>query len=116
MATRPVDLLNPDNPYSWLCRQCYLARAGPCPLHPGGPQGQCLDFRLAPTAQPDHPTQLSTYAGEVIMDPSKDIHQQLALLNTHPLFTGRCPTCEMPITVFQVHWDCQHCGWVDDSV
>ncbi|MFM7529663.1 MAG: hypothetical protein ACKO63_14455 [Nodosilinea sp.] len=81
METQP-----PTNPYRWICRHCCLARAGPCPLHPDGPQGQCLDFRLAPSAQPDDPTQPSTYAGEVITDPSRNRREQITLLDTHPFF------------------------------
>ncbi len=114
MVTMPVDLTNPENPYSWLCHHCGLGPS--CAIHPGGPQGKCIDFRLAPPAQPDDPNQPAYYAGEIITGLSKDIDQQLALLNTHPLFTGRCPNCEMPIAAPQIHWDCQHCGWVDDSV
>ena len=45
--------------------------------------------------------------------------QQLELLDTHPLFTGRCPQCEMTYPQYEtppVHWDCPECGWMDDSV
>jgi hypothetical protein len=45
--------------------------------------------------------------------------QQLELLDTHPLFTGRCPQCEMTYPKYEqppVHWDCPECGWMDDSV
>jgi hypothetical protein len=40
--------------------------------------------------------------------------QRLELLDTHPLFTGRCPNCEIPPHQAQpprVHWDCEYCGW-----
>ena len=45
--------------------------------------------------------------------------EKLALLDWHPMFTGRCPNCEMPLHQTdppRVHWDCEHCGWVDDSI
>jgi hypothetical protein len=45
--------------------------------------------------------------------------QQLELLDTHPLFTGRCPRCEMTYPQYEtppIHWDCSACGWIDDSV
>ena len=45
--------------------------------------------------------------------------QQLELLDTHSLFTGRCPECEMTYPQYEtppVHWDCPECGWMDDSV
>ena len=45
--------------------------------------------------------------------------QQLELLDTHPLFTGRCPRCEITYPQYEtpsVHWDCSACGWMDDSV
>ncbi|MGD1950744.1 MAG: hypothetical protein ACFB14_14020 [Leptolyngbyaceae cyanobacterium] len=61
----------------------------------------------------------ATYNGEIIPAPVVRYtpEQQLALLDWHPIFTGRCPNCEMPITQTQparVHWDCGHCDWVDD--
>ncbi|NEZ65156.1 hypothetical protein D0962_20660 [Leptolyngbyaceae cyanobacterium CCMR0082] len=61
-----------------------------------------------------------TYNGEVIPSPvvRHTLEQQLALLNWHPVFTGRCPRCEMPLLQTKpprVHWDCS-CGWMDDSI
>lgn len=46
------------------------------------------------------------------------IEQKLELLDWHPIFTGRCPNCEMLIretTPTRVHWDCGECDWKDDS-
>jgi hypothetical protein len=45
--------------------------------------------------------------------------QRLELLDTYPLFTSRCPACEMPIHQTEpsrIHWDCGHCGWMDESI
>ena len=112
-SLHPIDRTATQNPYSWLCHHCGLGPS--CAIHPGGPQGKCIDFRLAPPAQPDDLNQPSTYAGEPITSPPRSIAEPLALLNTHPLFTGRCPTCEMPIAAPQNPWHCPHCGWIDAS-
>jgi predicted RNA-binding Zn-ribbon protein involved in translation (DUF1610 family) len=45
--------------------------------------------------------------------------QQLAILDSHPFFTGVCPSCGHEFerqNQPKVHWDCPECGWVDDSV
>lgn len=63
------------------------------------------------------------YNGELIRQSQRrrTREEQLELLDTHPLFTGRCPRCEMPYPQDYkplVHWDCPRpeCGWKDDSV
>ncbi len=61
------------------------------------------------------------YNGEAILSLAVryTLQQPLALLNWHPSFTGRCPNCEMPIRQTQpqqVYWDCEQCGWMDESV
>ncbi|MFG6105409.1 hypothetical protein U2F10_24355 [Leptothoe sp. EHU-05/26/07-4] len=72
-----------------------------------------------PVSSPEtHP---ATYNGEAIPSPvvRYTLEQQLALLDWHPIFTGRCPNCEMPILQTQpprVHWDCDRCEWMDDSI
>ncbi len=63
----------------------------------------------------------ATYNGELILqgEQRRTREEQLTLLDTHPLFTGRCPACEVPFPRYEtppVHWDCPNCGWVDDSV
>ena len=63
----------------------------------------------------------SYYNGEVIKQPRKrwTPAEQLELLDFHPIFTGRCPQCEMPYPedyCSSVHWDCPWCKWKDDSV
>lgn len=98
----------------------------------GSEGDHCADFRLAPSAVtvPDaslawygdqwQPQGASYYGDELILEPvqPRSLEQRLDLLDTHPLFTGRCPNCERPIRVIagQVHYDCGHCGWVDDSL
>lgn len=63
----------------------------------------------------------SFYNGEEIIQPPQrwTREEQLDLLDWHPLFTGRCPQCELPYPRYEkppVHWDCPECGWVDDTV
>lgn len=62
----------------------------------------------------------SFYNGEEIIQPQQlwTREEILELLDSHPLFTNRCPNCEMPFPRFEkppIHWDCK-CGWKDDSI
>ncbi|MEP0798239.1 hypothetical protein NDI44_27315 [Trichocoleus sp. DQ-A3] len=62
-----------------------------------------------------------TYISELFTTPRQRFtpEEKLELLDYHPLFTGRCPCCEMPFEMKKppsVHWDCSMCGWRDDSV
>lgn len=44
--------------------------------------------------------------------------EQLQLMLTHPFFTGCCPNCGHEFTGIEtrpLHWDCGHCGWVDEA-
>lgn len=44
--------------------------------------------------------------------------EQLQLMMTHPFFTGCCPSCGHEFTTVEtrpLHWDCGHCGWVDEA-
>ncbi len=63
----------------------------------------------------------SFYNGEEIVHPHQRWRREemLALLDEHPIFPNRCPSCEMPFPRFEkppVHWDCSSCGWKDDSI
>ena len=73
------------------------------------------------TGQNSTMKEVPTYNGEPIPAPIDrwSIEEKLALLDWHPIFTGRCPHCEHPISLPEppaVHWDCQNCDWVDDTV
>ena len=63
----------------------------------------------------------SYYNGEEIIQPRQrwSQEQQLWLLDNHPMFTGFCPQCghmfQRDYTAL-VSWDCDNCGWKDDSV
>ncbi len=118
-----------------------------CALHPSGPGSDtCLDFRPDPelegkqfedflgieeetfenpystdlSVEQWEPEEASYYLGELIVQPRQrwTREQQLELLDTHPMFTGRCPQCGSEFDrdyMARVHWDCP-CGWMDDAV
>ncbi|MBD1903889.1 hypothetical protein H6F83_28785 [Coleofasciculus sp. FACHB-125] len=105
-----------------------------CIVHPTEPYSdRCLDFR--PAAEPEElwaPEGTRFIDGELVLErPTYDgepipmleqrftPEEKLELLDSHPMFTGRCPYCEMPFEMKKppsVHWDCSTCGWRDDSV
>ncbi|NJN22048.1 MAG: hypothetical protein HC812_13770 [Leptolyngbya sp. RL_3_1] len=114
-----------------ICDLCLFYTHNPylvCAIHPTGAAGEsCLDFRpnehqgAADPLEWWEPEGASYYGDELVIEPLQRLtnQQRLELLDTHPMFTGRCPNCEMPIrqtTPARVHWDCERCGWVDDSV
>jgi hypothetical protein len=110
------------------CNHCLLYSHNPhllCAVHPYGVDGNsCLDFRLNPNAEPEElwePQGASYYNGELILQPKQHLttEEKLQLLDTHPLFTGCCPSCDyqFPSHIPElVHFDCPRCGWIDDSV
>lgn len=110
------------------CDRCLLYCHNPhivCAVHPDGIDGDsCLDFREDPNAQVEElwqPEGASYYNGELILQPQQrwTQQQQLELLDWHPMFTGKCPGCGAFFDrdwSARVHWDCSHCGWMDDSV
>lgn len=113
------------------CDLCRFYSRSPylvCAEYPAGVEGDsCPDFRLVlrerpiPEGEPWQPLGASYYGDDLVLDPVQrlSLEQQLEMLDVHPLFTGRCPNCERPIPQAvpgQIHWDCGHCGWGDDSV
>ena len=110
------------------CDCCLFYSPSPylvCGVHPEGVEGDsCIDFRPDPKKEPEEkwsPQGYSWYGDELIANrPSRYSQtEHLEILDTHPLFTGRCPECgyeferENPP---RVHYDCPSCGWVDDSI
>ncbi|MEH2405323.1 hypothetical protein [Nostoc sp.] len=74
-----------------------------------------------PNQEQWQPEGASYYNGELILQPQqgRTQQQQLELLDTHPLFTGKCPQCNYEFDrdwSARVHWDCPECGWMDDTV
>ncbi|MEP0873555.1 hypothetical protein NDA01_27730 [Trichocoleus desertorum AS-A10] len=109
------------------CDRCLFYAHNPhlvCTNHPSGVSGDaCSDFQCDPTADPEElwePEGASYYNGELIVTPHQwwSRLEKLALLDSHPMFTGRCPQCETGIGLKTptVHWDCEYCGWKDESV
>jgi hypothetical protein len=94
-------------------------------VHPSGvDDDRCPDFRPDPKIEPEEqwsPEGYSWYGDHLITNrPSRYTQeQQLAILDSHPFFTGVCPSCGHEFerqNQPKVHWDCPECGWVDDSV
>lgn len=91
-----------------------------CAVHPSGPaQVPCPDF--AKVVGQWEPLGAGYYDGELVLQPEHYLstEERLEILDTHPLFTGKCPECgfvfaEAP----EIHWDCPNpeCDWLDDSV
>ena len=124
------------------CDRCWFNSGSPylcCSVHPTGVQSdRCPDFREDAAAADQHrefmalewvadggkglwePDGASYYGNELVITPEQrwNWEQKEAMLDWHPLFTGRCPHCEMPLIETappRLYWDCA-CGWRDDSV
>jgi len=125
------------------CDRCWFNPSSPylcCSVHPTGVQSdRCPDFQEDVTAVEQHeqcislawvagdgtaaqwePEGASDYDDELVITPEQrwNREQKLTLLDWHPLFTGRCPACEVPLLQTEpsrVAWACQ-CGWKDDSI
>lgn len=119
------------------CDRCLLYSHNPylvCAVHPDGVDGNsCLDFREDPNAveelwesegaryiDDELVIERTYYNGEEIIQPPQrwTREEQLWLIDNHPLFTGKCPSCGAEFNrdyTSRVHWDCE-CGWKDDSV
>jgi len=119
----------PKIPECYRCQLYSLTLHLVCAIHPSGPEtDKCLDFAPNATAaianEDDDlwfPVEDSFYNGELIPESHNRLtrEEQWELLETHPLFTGRCPQCVYTFSQEEppaVHWDCPSCGWVDESV
>jgi hypothetical protein len=122
------------------CRYCRFYASDPhlvCAIHPSGPScDRCLDFREDDTAlrcwseflgldwsRPEdelwQPASPPEYAGEFVLQFQRrlTLEEQVHLLDTHPLFTGRCPDCDYAYPQDApppVQWRCPQCGWQED--
>ncbi len=108
------------------CDRCRYNTHNPhlfCTVHPMGIEtATCPDFEPDPNVEAEElwePEGVAYYNGELIYQPEQRLtrQQRLELLLWHPTFTGRCPRCGtgFPQAGDRVHWDCEQCGWVDDS-
>ena len=119
------------------CLFCAHSHHFVCAIHPDGVQGNsCMDFRPDPELEGKQfvdflgiegdddqwePEGASYYNGELVIQPRQrwTREQQLELLDTHPIFTGKCPQCGYEFQrdyTARVHWDCPECGWMDETV
>jgi hypothetical protein len=123
------------------CDHCRFYEGNPyivCANFPSGPQDDfCPHFALDPDTELEElwepegarfvngdlaiARDRSFYNGEEIIQPRQrwTPEEQLARLDSHPMFTGRCPQCELTFPQYEklpVHWDCPACGWLDDTV
>jgi len=103
-----------------------------CAVHPDGVQGdRCPDFSLDPNFVEmwspigfmfiDEQLVRKPIVYPVDFQPTLERSQQWEILDNHPYFTGVCPQCQnsYPQSIERerhVHWDCESCGWIDDSV
>jgi hypothetical protein len=86
-----------DDSVSSQCDQCLYNTRNPhlpCTVHPHKTDAQCPDFELdasLPVGEWWEPEGASYYAGELVISPIQrwTREQKLALLDWHPMFTGR---------------------------
>lgn len=104
------------------CDRCQIYSYTPylvCGVHPDGPSTlSCPDHAPIPQ-EVANPLTGGFYAGDWIPETTSHLttEERLELLDTHPLFIGVCPQCGQTFLAEPtVHWDCDICGWVDDSV
>jgi hypothetical protein len=65
---------------------------------------------------PAIPSQSSRYSIADFLSDATSIDDLLAV-RQHPFFSGRCPQCGQTFNQLNpppVHWDCGHCGWIDN--
>lgn len=108
------------------CDRCQYFLHSPyliCAVNPHGPDGStCEDFAAISemdAAANKQPLGGGYYLGDWIPQPFPAVPggEQLALLDWHPQFTGRCPNCEMPVTAAAAgQWKCGHCDWQESVI
>ena len=120
------------------CDRCIFCAHSPhlvCAIHPGGIDGaSCDDFQhvLPGWTPPDddplsfyepdeqwQPDGATYYNGELILTPEQrlSLEERWHLLDTHPVFTGRCPQCErgLAVKVPDLSWE-YDCGWRESAL
>jgi hypothetical protein len=90
------------------CDRCLYNAHNPhllCAVHPEGIEEEsCIDFRSDPKAQDGDfwsPTGYFWYGGELIpiTPPRLTPEEQLEILDSHPFFTGVCPSCGHGVSI-----------------
>ena len=105
------------------CDRCSFYAHDPhliCAIHPGGVENDCLDFRDNGREAELWSPQGYVWYGDNLQAVGRSRltnEQRLEILDTHPLFTGKCPSCGHKFENYPlIHWDCPNCGWIDESV
>jgi hypothetical protein len=112
------------------CHRCIFYTGTPylvCAVHPSGPGGDsCLDFESDLDEEEElwEPEGARYIGGELVLEGNRVMVDgieiiQLDMSSWHPMFTGKCPRCGASFDrdyTARVHWDCEECGWIDDSV
>ncbi|WP_315876959.1 hypothetical protein [Acaryochloris sp. 'Moss Beach'] len=106
------------------CQRCdrfsgYLAEGFlVCAIHPSGPdQNPCQDFTKV--IEDWQPLGAISENGELVKDWVGYLTsvERIEVLESHPYFTGICPKCGASFGDSRpVHYDCERCGWMDDSI
>ena len=108
-----------DPHFSSQCDRCTFNTRNPhlpCAVHPYKiVDARCPDFEADPSLpamEVWEPEGASYCAGELVIEPIQrwTREQKIALLDWHPMFTGRCRDCELSLMQThpaRVHWDCQ---------
>ncbi len=71
---------------------------------------------LVPTSAPAQ--NISISALENFLELQQQTLELVALLDTHPMLTGKCPACGAEMEYDDravVHWNCP-CGWTDNEI
>lgn len=102
-----------------------------CAIHPSGVNdSSCLDYR--PKVNQKSEEQWEPVGWKFTSDgdmerrftylvgdrPRTTPEQSWEILQTHPIFTERCPNCNYSFDMDNppVYFDCPECGWIDDSI
>jgi hypothetical protein len=87
-----------------------------CAVHPQGVEEKCGDFQADPNFVGEEqwsPGGYYCWEGELYPMGSTGItpEERLAILNSHPLLTGKCPQCGADCNQQGYEAYCPVCGW-----
>jgi hypothetical protein len=90
-----------------------------CAMHPSGPEvTPCPDFNFVEDDW--FLFEAVCVDGELVLAQAElpeACDRNIAIM-LHPSITGCCPECgnEFDRLPSPLYWDCDHCGWMDDSI
>jgi hypothetical protein len=91
-----------------------------CAMHPAGPEeAPCPDWELVEDDW--FPSGAAYIDGELVLTQAHFLEacERNIEIMIHPRHTWRCPECGFEFDRSQpppMHWDCDRCGWMDDSI